>query len=135
MFRMYGRIVQILRYQYTTTELCPDENGEFVEGNVTHYAPTAVEAAALGENVQPLPLESDEWMDGLEVADVPDTMGEAIKIRDMGQTAYLALLKQQEQQAPDALHAASVDLMEMAVDQELRLTMLELGLSTEGGEI
>lgn len=135
MFRMYGRIVQVLRYQSTSTELRPDENGELVEETATHYAPTQEEAAALGENVQPLPLEADEWMDGLEVADVPDTMGEAIKIRDMGQTAYLALLKRQEQQTPDALHAASADLMEMAVDQELRLTMLELGLSTEGGEI
>lgn len=104
MFRMYGRIVQILRYQSTSTELHPNENGEFVEENVTHYAPTQEEAAAFGENVHPLPLEADEWMDGLEVADVPDTMGEAVKIRDMGQVAYLALLKRQEQQAPESLH-------------------------------
>lgn len=129
MFRMYGRIVQILRYQSTITELRPNENGEFVGDPVTHYAPTQEEAAALGENVQPLPLEADEWMDGLEVADVPDTMGEAVKIRDMGQAAYLALCRQQAQQTPEALHAASADLMEMAVDQEVRLTMLELGVA------
>lgn len=129
MFRMYGRIVQVLRYQSTSTELRPDENGEFVEETITHYAPTQEEAAALGENIQPLPLEADEWMDGLEVADVPDTMGEAVKIRDMGQAAYQALCRQQEQQTPEALHAASADLMEMAVDQEVRLTMLELGVA------
>ena len=90
MFRMYGRIVEILRYQSTSTDR---------REPITHYAPTQEEAAALGENVQPLPLEDDAWMDGLEVADVPDTMAEAIKIRDMGQTAYLALLKRQAQQA------------------------------------
>ena len=125
MFRMYGRIVEILRYQSTSTD---------GREPITHYAPTQEEADALGENVQPLPLEADAWMDGLEVADVPDTMAEALKIRDMGQTAYLALLKRQEQQAPEALHAASADLMDLIVDQEVRLTMLELGV-TEGGEI
>ena len=125
MFRMYGRIVQILRYQSTSTDR---------REPITHYAPTQEEAAALGSNVQPRHLEDDAWMDGLEVADVPDTMAEALKIRDMGQTAYLALLKRQEQQAPEALHAASADLMDLIVDQEVRLTMLELGV-TEGGEI
>lgn len=131
MFRMYGRIVQILRYQSTSTEPRPTEDGGMEEETVTHYAPTAEEASALGENVHPLPLEADEWMDGLEVADVPDTMSEAIKIRDMGQTAYLSFLKQQEQQKPASLHAASADLMELIVDQEVRLTMLELGMGTE----
>ena len=29
-----------------------------------------------------------EWMGGIEVADVPDTMAEAIKIYEMGQAAY-----------------------------------------------
>lgn len=129
MFRMYGRIIQVLRYQSTNTEFHLNENGEFVEKTVTHYSPTAEEAIALGKNVQPLHLEADEWMDGLEVADVPDTMGEAVKIRDMGQAAYLALCRQQAQQTPEALHAASADLMEMAVDQEVRLTMLELGVA------
>lgn len=119
MLRMYGRIVQILHYQSTST------NGE---ETITHYVPTQEEAAALGENVQPLPLEDDAWMDGLEVADVPDTMAEALKIRDMGQTSYQSLLKRQEQQAPEALHAASADLMDLIVDQEVRLTMLELGV-------
>lgn len=104
MFRMYGRIVQILRYRSTNTELRPGETGELVEETVTYYAPTQEEAAALGENIQPIQLEADEWMDGLEVADVPDTMGEAVKIRDMGQAAYLSLLKRQEQQAPESLH-------------------------------
>lgn len=133
MFRMYGRIVQVLRYQSTSIDYNPDpteeEPGRMRGEKIIHYAPTQEEAAALGENVQPLPLEADEWMDGLEVADVPDTMGEAIKIRDMGQAAYQALCRQQEQQAPEALHSASADLMEMAVDQEVRLTMLELGVA------
>ena len=96
MFRMYGRIVQILRYQSTSTD---------GREPITHYAP-----------------------------DVPDTMAEALKIRDMGQTSYQSLLKRQEQQAPEALHAASADLMDLIVDQEVRLTMLDLGV-TEGGEI
>lgn len=124
MFRMYGRIVQILHYQSTSND---------GRESTTHYAPTEEEAAALGSNVQPIPLEADEWMDGLEVADVPDTMEEAVKIRDMGQAAYQALCKQQEQQAPESLHAASADLMDLIVDQEIRLTMLELGVAG-GGE-
>lgn len=128
MFRMYGRIVQIFRYQSTSTEQRTNEEGELLEETITHYAPTQEEAAALGDNVTAIPMEADEWMDGLEVADVPDTMAEAIKIRDMGQLAYQAQLRQQEQQAPESLHAASADLMEMVVDQELRITMLEIGL-------
>lgn len=118
----------MLRYKSTNTETCPTEDGEMKEVEVTHYAPTEEEAAVLGNNVTPLPLEDDAWMDGMEVADVPDTMGEAVRIRDMGVEAYKAQVKLEAQQTPEALHAASADVMEMMVDQELRLTMLELGV-------
>lgn len=128
MFRMYGRVVQVYRWQSTAVEMHPDEGGAMIEETVTHYAPTQEEAAALGDNVTPCPLEDDEWMDGLEVADVPSTYDEACRIRDMGQEAYKAQLKKEAMQTPEALHSASADMMEMVVDQELRLTMLELGL-------
>lgn len=103
MFRMYGNIVQILKYQSTSEELTfnPDSPEKPVTITVTHYTPTEEEAEALGTDVQPLPLESDAWMDGLEVPDVPDTMAEAIKIRDMGEATYKAKLKREEAQNPE----------------------------------
>lgn len=85
MFRMYGRIVQVLRYQVDYTR---DEREETVYAATEQEAQDA--AQMLGGTVTALPPDNDEWMDGLEVADVPDTYGEAVCIREMGQAAYEA---------------------------------------------
>lgn len=92
MFRMYGRTVQVLRYQVDYTR---DEREETV------YAATEQEANEVAERVSgavsALPDSGDAWMDGMEVDDVPDTYGEAVRIREMGQAEYEA-----EQKMPDA---------------------------------
>lgn len=111
MFRMYGRIVQIQRFEYTVSETEYDEEGNSHLVNRLAYAPTEEEASARGTNVQPLELESDAWMDGLEVADVPNTMAEAIRIRDMGQEAYemsKAMDKTPEQLQADIAYIAAM---------------------------
>ncbi len=124
MFRMYGQIVQVLHYQSTSIELHPTEDGKMKEVETTHYAPTEEEAAALGKNVTQLPPSEDEWMDGLEIP----TYNEALKVLAMGKETYEAKQKIEAQQTREALHSASIDIMQMIVDQEMRLSMLELGI-------
>lgn len=83
MFRMYGRKVEILRYQVSYTE---DEKEQ------TAYAVTEEEAneiaARVKGTVSSLQPGDDAWMDGIEVADVPDTYGEATRVYKAGQSAY-----------------------------------------------
>lgn len=105
MFRMYGNIVEILKYSTTITETIPGENGEPIEQTQTIYTPTEEEAIAFGGTVIQLEPESDYWMDGIVVPDVPNTMAEAIKIRDMGEAAYKTKLKREESQNPEQLRA------------------------------
>lgn len=75
MFRMYGNRVEILKYQISYTEN---------EEQRTDYAVTEEEANELsqrtGGTVSAFPAGDDDWMDGLEVADVPDTYGEAMAL-------------------------------------------------------
>lgn len=90
MFRMYGRKVEILRYQIDYVESNPVEEEE--ARNITVYAPTEEEANALAEmyggTVTPLEPEDDIWMDGIEVDDVPDTYNEAVRIYNFGKDNY-----------------------------------------------
>lgn len=85
MFRMYGNRVEVLKYQISYTEY---------EEQRTDYAATEEEANAISDRVNgtvsALPASDDAWMDGIEVADVPDTYGEAVRIYQMGQAAYEA---------------------------------------------
>lgn len=89
MFRMYGRTVEILRYQISYTEN---------EEQRTDYALTEEEAneiaGRVSGTVSALEAGDDAWMDGMKVADVPDTYGEAVRIYQMGQAAYEAENKQ-----------------------------------------
>lgn len=75
MFRMYGRKVEILKYQVSYTEN---------EEQRTDYAASEEEAneiaARVNGTVTALEAGDDAWMDGIEVADVPDTYGEAMRI-------------------------------------------------------
>ena len=98
-FRMYGRIIEVNRYSVTYEEQFPTpppfsdqepEEPEIVQH--TEYVPTKEEAdsiaARTGGTVTALDNSQYEWLDGIEVDDVPDTFGEAIKIQEMGQAAY-----------------------------------------------
>ena len=116
MFRMYGRKVEILRYQIDYVESNPVEEEE--ARNITVYAPTEEEANALAEmyggTVTPLEIEDDAWMDGIEVDDVPNTRGAALEIYQMGEEAYLAMkANPTDEQRIVALESALVALMKM----------------------
>ena len=84
MFRMYGNQVEVLRYQVDYTEN---------EEQFTVYAATEEEADEIAQRYNGvktlLASSDDEWMDGLEVADVPDTYAEAVRVYQSGKSAYL----------------------------------------------
>lgn len=116
-FRMYGRIIEINRYSVTYQEQFPEQ--EPIER--TEYVPAQEEANAIAERtggtVTALDTSEYGWLDGIEVADVPDTFAEAIKIYDMGQAAYVELLN---------TPTSEEDTMAMMIDHEYRLTVLEV---------
>lgn len=121
-FRMYGRIIEINRYAVTYQEqftAMPDNEQNFIER--TECVPTQEEAEAIAERtggtVTALETGEYEWLDGIEVADVPDTFAEAIKIYEMGQAAYQELLN---------TPTPEEDNMAMMIDHEYRLTILEV---------
>lgn len=96
-FLMYGRIIQVHRYKVEYTETTPwaDEAGNPVEEIHTEFCTTQEQADAVAESyegstVTELDSSAYEWLDGIEVADVPDTYAEAVKIYEMGQVAYEA---------------------------------------------
>lgn len=127
-FRMYGRIIEINRYSVTYQEqppILPQPDGEETpEQEPTErieYVPTQEESDAIAERtggtVTALDTTEYEWLDGIEVADVPDTFAEAIKIYEMGQAAYQELLN---------TPTPEEDTMAMMIDHEYRLTVLEV---------
>ena len=85
MFRMYGRKVEILKYQVSYREN---------EEQRTDYAATEDEANEIAERVggtvAAMEAGDDAWMDGIEVADVPDTYGEAVRVYEAGEAAWHA---------------------------------------------
>ena len=78
-FRMYGRIVQLYRWQVDY-----DLDGE----PITEKYPTEDEAdaavARTGGTKAAIDVTGDEWIDGIEVIDVPDAYAEATKIYEAG---------------------------------------------------
>lgn len=84
MFRVYGRTVEVHHFRVDYTE---DEEQR------TDYCPTGEEANAIAERtggtVTELDPGDDAWMDGIEVADVEDTYGEAVRVYEAGEAAWL----------------------------------------------
>ena len=87
-FQMYGRIIQIYRYSATYIERRPNRANETNDIEVTRYFVNEKEAQRKGGTVIALDTSTYEWLDGIEVDDVPNTYGEAIRIYNMGETAY-----------------------------------------------
>lgn len=111
MFRMYGRTVQVLKYQISYTEN---------EEQYTDYAASEEEANEIANRVNgtvtTLELENDAWMDGIEVADVPDTYAEAQKVYSAGEQAYLdSKSMPTDSQRLDALESAMLSMMTLGV--------------------
>lgn len=100
MFRMYGNRVEILRYQveyteneeqqvsYVVTEEEADEIAKYYNGVKTALEPS-----------------DDEWMDGMEVADVPDTYAEAMLIYSIGEQEYKQQIENSRKQGAEQLRA------------------------------
>lgn len=83
-YRMYGRIVELCRWQVTYTEF---------DREMVAYCPTEEEAdtivARTGGVKTALDTEGYDWIDGIETDDVPDTMAAAREIIRQGRSAYL----------------------------------------------
>ena len=91
-FRMCGRKVEVCHYAVTYTENRPDDDGNLTEVTVTRYFPTEKEAQMVAErnegSIAAIDSFEYDWMDGMTVADVPDTYAEAVNIFTMGETEY-----------------------------------------------
>ena len=100
MFRMYGNQVEVLRYQVDYTEN---------EEQFTVYAATEEEADEIAQRYNgvktALASSDDEWMDGLEVADVPDTYAEAVRIYSLGEQAYKQQIEDSKKRNAEQLRA------------------------------
>lgn len=100
MFRMHGNRVEVLRYQVDYTEN---------EEQFTVYAATEEEADEIAQRYNgvksALVLADDEWMDGLEVADVPDTYAEAMRIYSLGEQVYKQQVEDSKKQNAEQLRA------------------------------
>lgn len=100
MFRMYGNRVEVLRYQVDYTE-----NAE----QFTAYATTEEEADEIAQRYNgvqtSLASSDDEWMDGLEVADIPNTYAEAMRIYSLGEQAYKQQVEDSKKQNVEQLRA------------------------------
>lgn len=100
MFRMYGNQVEVLRYQVDYTEN---------EEQFTAYAATEKEAGEIAKHYNgvktALAPSDDEWMDGLEVADVPDTYAEAMRIYSLGEQEYKQQVEDSKKRNAEQLRA------------------------------
>lgn len=91
-FRLYGRTIELYRFQVSYTEACEDTKGTLSEVERLEAYPSREEADAVAERrggtVTAIDTAEHDWLDGLEMPDVPDTYGEAVKVFEMGQAAY-----------------------------------------------
>lgn len=120
-FRMYGRIIQLLRWSVEYTEIIPTDDSKTEEYSRTEYFIGEDEADKCAKRtggvktaIEVAP--EDEWLDGLEVEDVPDTYARATEIIQMGEAAYNA-----------AANAPTVE--EYLIDLDYRQSKIELGLN------
>ena len=90
-FRMYGRTIELYRWRVDYVQ-----DGK----QVSEFCSTEVEADATVQRTggikTAIDTSNDEWIDGIEVADVPQPMEEAIRIYNQGHTS---LIRQQRNKA------------------------------------
>lgn len=100
MFRMYGNRVEILRYRIDYTEN---------EEQRTTYAATEEEADEIAKHYNGvktnISASDDGWMDGMVVADVPDTYAEAMRIYSLGEQAYKQQVEDSKKRNAEQLRA------------------------------
>ena len=90
-FRMYGRTVQLHRWRVDY-----EQAGKPVAEGYPTEAEADAAAQRTGGTKTAIDVTGDEWIDGLEVADVPQPMTEALRIYTAGQAA---LIRQQRNAA------------------------------------
>lgn len=117
-FFLYGRIIMIHRWKVDYSETSPlsEDVNQTITEDRTEYCNTreqaeAVAAAHEGSTLTELDSSAYEWLDGIEVADMPDTYAEAVRIYEMGQAAYEAeLAKPTPEEQTAALEQQVTDL-------------------------
>lgn len=115
-FYMYGKAIKIHRFkvEYPTPFPLLDKNGQSTTEDRTEYCNTreqadAVAAAHEGSTLTELDSSAYEWLDGLEVPDVPDTYAEAVKLYEMGSDGWLLTAKEEKQAENNAALASYLD--------------------------
>lgn len=88
-------VIKISRYKVIYEETVFDiKTSKFVEITCERFFSTKVLAEAFSHTANGTVYELDttgyEWLDGIKVADVPDTYADAVKIYEAGQAAYEA---------------------------------------------
>ena len=99
-FRLCGRTVQVCRYLVSYIE----HGVERIDRLPTREEADAV-ALQTGGEVESLDASAYEWMDGIEVPDVPDTYAEAERIAQLGQEGYSRKKVFEVSKSPDQLRA------------------------------
>ena len=93
-FCMVGRIIELTPYivRYEEMESEDSQAGNLKQREIPCH--TEEEAQAIAKQFDGEIVTQDltdyTWLDGIEVADVPDPMSEALKILEMGKEAYEA---------------------------------------------
>lgn len=124
-FSLYGRTIWIHRFRVTyQEELSWDPEVRPIEQ--IRYCNSRKQAADIaqrtGGTVTELDSSDYEWLDGIEVADVPDTYAEAVRIYEMGQEAYEAeLAKPTPEEELEALKEHNAVLEAQLTDTQLAL--------------
>ncbi len=91
-FALHGRTVRVHRFSVTYTESGVEQTEYF---NTLEQAKAAAEET--GGKTTALDSGPYEWLDGIEVADVPDTYAEGIKLYEMGAAAWLSQAQERKQ--------------------------------------
>lgn len=98
--RMLGHTVQLCRWQVSY---------KIDDMDMVEYVPTEEEADDIAQRYNgvksALTLFDDEWMDGLEVADVPDTYAEAMRIYSLGEQVYKQQIEDNKKRNAEQLRA------------------------------
>ena len=122
MFSVTGQTVKVYRWEVKTTVTVPTYDSDGVENGTSEeerdrYFITRADAErfAAFENgtVHELDVSDIDWMDGVILPDVPDKIGEAIKIYNMGREAWEA--KQAAPSAEERMAQMEADIAYLAM--------------------
>lgn len=111
-FSMLDRIIQIHRFCVSYVEqLTKVKNGAILTDDIqrVQHCHAQEEADALAErtggSIAVLDTAAYDWLDGIEVADVPDTYAAAVEIYEMGREAWERRAAFEESKKADQLRA------------------------------